>query len=280
MIQNSPLSPNAPIGLVAGRGNLPLLILEACRQAGRRVSILAHHGQTPRETAEKADHIWLSLGQVGHAFDFLKSQGLSDIVMAGAFSRPSLRDLKTDWTGMKLLPRFLALRSQGDAALLDLLRDILTERGLRIHAPQNLLKTLIRAPGSYSSRTPTDKEKEAIDKGFEALKTLSLLDVGQALVMQGPRLLGIEGAEGTDNLIRRCKDLALSGPLRPLLVKAAKVGQDLRLDPPVLGPDTLACARDADFSGLAFHAPTTLVLDAKKMRRMADESNLLIWGSP
>lgn len=272
-------NPNVPLGIIAGSGAIPSLIIQSCRRAGRPVFVLAYHGHTDAGTVEGVPHAWLGLGEVGKALSLFREANIREVVFAGGVHRvrPSLRELSVDRKGWVLLSR-IGLRWSGDNKILTTIGAFLEEEGFSLKSPQELFPPLVSAPGALGKVLPNDAEQADIHKAMEALKHLSVLDVGQGLAIQGGLILGIEAAEGTDQCIARCGALQRSGEAPAIYVKCAKKGQDEKIDLPVIGPTTVEHLAAAKFRGLAFQPEKTLILFPELMRARADEANIFLWG--
>jgi DUF1009 family protein len=267
--------------LIAGSGHLPRVLRDALHAQGQPFHLLAFKGTTDPQTPEGTSHLWASLGEIGRVLHFLKQNNVTHLVMAGKFERPSLSNLKVDWKGAAWLAQLAAHTQKsglGDDALLQFLAQKLEGEGFVIRAPQDILHSLKAASGVLTTTSPSDEALKDIKLGFHVLHTLSPLDMGQAVVVQEGVILGVEGAEGTDALITRCGLLHKEGALGGVLVKGAKRQQDDRLDPPVIGPQTLLRAQEAGLSGIAFEAGRTLLLEEERLVALADQAGLFLVG--
>jgi len=311
----SPTTPPSilpPVGLMAGAGALPRMLLAALKRTGVPCVLLAFDGQTDPQTVEDfcsqglcptgpsldgaspngsspqtPHYIWLGLGQVGRALSFLKSHGVKTLTMAGKFQRPSLSTLKVDWKGALWMAQMPKTGMLGDDRVLRFLAGKFEEEGFAIVSPQQIQETLLAPQGVLTHAAPSEEDWHAIQLGLEVLRALSPLDVGQAVVVQRRVVLGIEGVEGTDGLIQRCGALAKGrdvwgevshGQGGPLLIKTAKSTQDDRLDFPGLGPQTVIYAQQAGFRGIAFEAGRALLLEAGAMIQACNEAGMFLVG--
>ena len=249
--------------LVAGSGTLPQILAQAL-WARKTPFVVLVYAQTSRALLKtlqdnQTPSLEVGLGQVGRALRFLKVHNATKLVMAGAFKRPSFKELKVDLKGSVWLAGLLK-QDQGDDSLLRFISKKIKAEGLEIISPQDLLAPLSAPAGLLTKSAPIEADHKAIEKGFEALAALSPFDVGQSLVMLDQAIVGIEGREGTDQLIQRCALFQKPGQ-RLILLKAPKATQDLALDPPVVGPQTIALLLKHAFAGVAIEAHQTLLLD-------------------
>lgn len=262
------------IGIIAGGGLLPQRLIEACERRDIDPFVVAFDGATAPETYAHHNHILTRIGAAGLIINTLKSHHIADLVFIGGVRRPTLRDLRPD---LRALPFFLrmALRSLGDDGLLKAMRKELEREGFSLHPIYDFVPELLAGQGPLGARDIHDGDCADITRAAEILRVLSPCDVGQAVVMQAGLVLGVEAAEGTDALIERCGGLKRPGR-GPILVKMAKVGQDEALDMPTIGPETVARARDAGFSGIVIESRRTLVLDPDRVAALADEAGMYV----
>ena len=264
------------LGIVAGGGELPARLIEVCRDGGREVFVLAFEGQTNPATVEGVDHAWTHLGQAGSALEVLRSAGVEELVMVGSIQRPSFRSLRPDRRSARFLAKVGANRL-GDDGLLSAVVTALEEEGFRVIGPDDILKDLVAPPGCYGSVEPDEQARRDIERGVAAAKALGAKDEGQAVVVQQDVVLGVETAEGTDALLRRCAGLRRAGP-GGVLVKIRKPQQETRVDLPTIGPRTLDSAFAAGLRGIAVEAGGTLVVDRQAVARKADAAGLFVIG--
>ena len=164
-----------------------------------------------------------------------------------------------------------------DGSVLGAIAAALEAEGLRVVAPEAFAVSLAAEARAYSARTPDAAERTDIARGFDAARALGSLDVGQAVVVQQGRVIGVEAAEGTDALIERCAALLSPGE-GGVLVKACKPGQDIRIDLPTIGPGTVDGAARAGLAGIAVGAGRALILDSDEVARLADAANIFVIG--
>ena len=267
----------APLGLVAGTGDLPRRLAEACRAQGRPLFVLALKGVTDPALAATAPHAWVKLGAVGTALDTLRGAGVREIVLAGPVPRPSFGSLGLDLRTLRLLAD-AGRGGLGDDGLLSMIVRELEREGFNVVAPEAVLGGLAAAVGPLGRVVPDAGQEADIALGLRVTRALGALDVGQAAVVQGGRVLGVEAAEGTDALIARCAGLGAGRG--GVLVKAAKPQQERRVDLPAIGPGTVAAAARAGLAGIAVEAGASLIIDAAATREAADTAGLFVVAVP
>jgi DUF1009 family protein len=263
------------LGILAGTGELPRRLVEACRAAGREVFVVTFEGENENRELAGAPGATLPLGAVGRTFEALRQAGCTEVVMAGRFRRPALTSLRPDLRGARLLPKIV--RAGGDDALLRVLASEIESEGFRVIGPEDVLPRLLASRGPLGAKRPTAADERDIARGVAVLKALSPFDVGQAVVVEGERVLGIEGPEGTDALIDRSRAFR-SQPGKGFLVKMMKAGQDARVDRPAIGPGTVERISAAGLAGIACEAGATLIIDAVAVGERADALGVFLTG--
>ncbi|MGP8051872.1 MAG: LpxI family protein [Desulfobaccales bacterium] len=262
------------IGLIAGKGQFPLLFAQAARARGARIIAAAHRGETDPALAELVQALhWVYVGQLGKIIRFFKDAGVQRAVMAGGITRGRLfRDFRPDLRALSVVRRAGAGR---DDRLLQAVAAELEKEGITIAPSTLFLDQLLTPPGKLSKRTPTREEFLDIDLGFRLAKEIGRLDVGQCVVVRRRVVVAMEAVEGTDECIRRAG--ALAGP-GAVVVKVSKPNQDLRFDVPAVGPDTIRSMVDARAAVLAIEAGKTLTFDRPLMLAAAQPARIAIWG--
>ena len=251
------------IGLIAGKGQFPLLFAQAARQQGAAVIAVAHRGETdPALASLVAELHWIHVGQLGKIIRIFKAAGVRQAVMAGGISRGRLfREFRPDWRALGVIRRAGAGQ---DDRLLRAVADEMATEGITIAPSTLFLNDLLATPGPLSRRSPTPAELADINLGVQAARELGRLDIGQCAVVRRQVVVALETIEGTDETIRRGG--ALAGP-GAVVVKMSKPGQDLRFDVPAVGLDTIATMREVKAAALAIEAGKTLIFDGPEMRR-------------
>ena len=265
------------LGIIAGGGPLPGLIARACEGEGREILVIAFEGETDPATCAGHAHRWLGLGAVGALLKSLRQADCGEVVLAGSIRRPSLSSIKVDLRGMRLMGRVARAKAKGDDTLLSLVIAELEEEGFTVVGADDLIATLCAPIGVIGERTPDEDAERDIAIGIEAARALGAQDIGQAVVVQAGRVLGVEGVEGTDRLIERCAALQETGP-GAVLVKMRKPGQERRADLPTIGAGTIERLAEAGFQGVAVEAGETLILERTQAVARADEHGVFMVG--
>jgi DUF1009 family protein len=264
------------LGILAGGGELPALLIQACRRRGWDFHVLALNGHADPAQIGDAPHDWVRLGGLGHFRDLLKERQVDRIVFCGKVERPRVSDLAMDWRTVLFLAR-IGGRLISDNRLLEAIVREVESWGVAVIGAADVEPSLLAREGPYGALIPTKEEGEAIALGFAAAREAGRRDVGQAAVVQGNRVLDTEGTDGTNALIKRCADLQQGGR-GAILVKARKPQQQMRSDPPVIGLATLQQAAAAGFRGIAIESGGALVLESAALGQAADAAGMFIIG--
>ncbi|QEX17164.1 UDP-2,3-diacylglucosamine pyrophosphatase [Hypericibacter terrae] len=263
------------LGIIAGAGSLPRRIADRCAAQGRHFHLLLLDGH-----ADPALHAGLTfqtvrLGAAGEMFERMREAGCREVVFAGKVERPSWRALRPDWRATKFIAEFAFRADKGDNALMAAIVATCEAEGFKVRAPAELLGESQMPPGPLGRLSPDGPQRDDIRLGITVARAIGRLDVGHAVVVQAGLVLGVEAAEGTDRLIERCGALRRDG-VGPILIKLRKPQQEIRADPPTIGPATVACAAAAGFSGIAIEAGGTLVIDPEATVADADRAGLFL----
>jgi UDP-2,3-diacylglucosamine hydrolase len=274
----------APFCLVCGAGKLPLEAAREARAAGREPFLVGLVGSAEREI-EAFPHLWVRLGEVGKLFSALKTRGVAEVGFLGAVTRPDLADLLPDWGAIVRAGEIAKLFRGGDDALLRGVAGLFESEGFRVVGPRDFAPGLLAPPGEIVAGVPDEEARADIAFGARLLDAMSPFDIGQGAVVSAERALAIEAAEGTDRMLARVAELRASGRLRlkgkaGVFVKAAKRGQDVRLDLPAVGPQTIAAAKRAQLLGLAVAAGEVLIADRAAFVKDAAAAGLFVYGWP
>ncbi len=264
------------LGVLAGGGRLPARVIEAARTSGREVFAIAFEGHTDPATVAAVPHAWVRLGAVGDSLRLLREASVAEICLAGPVKRPSLAELRPDWRGAQFLAR-IGARAFGDDGLLSAVVKEIEVEGFRVIGADDVLGELLAPEGALGRVAAPPEAAADVARGLAVLRALGPLDVGQAVIVQQGVVLGIEAAEGTAALLARIAPLRKDG-FGGVLVKAAKPGQERRVDLPAIGADTIAQAVAAGLAGIALEAGRTLVIDREAAVAAADAAGLFVVG--
>lgn len=279
----------AKLGLIAGNGRFPFLLLDAARAHGLSVVVAAIKEETDPEIDGRAalDPLvrvhWMSLGELSRLIETFRAEGVSRAVMAGQVRHKQIfSSIRPDWRLAKLL---LSLRTRNTDMLLGAVAKVLGDEGIELISSTAYLEPLLAKPGVMTSRSPTEQETADIEYGLTVARGIAGFDLGQTVVVAAQACVAVEAMEGTDATISRAGELfrtlgeGESTLLRSLtVVKVAKPNQDMRFDVPVVGLPTVQIMRAAGASCLCVEAGRTLLFDQAAMVRLADEAGITILG--
>jgi UDP-2,3-diacylglucosamine hydrolase len=268
------------IGLIAGNGRFPFLVLQGARSLGHDVTIVAikEEAFTDLETTARdvrAEFHWVSLGQLGKCIKILKTAGISQAVMAGQVKHVKIfSGIMPDLTLVSVLTR---LKARNTDALISAVAEVMRGEGIELMDSTRFLQPLLARPGTLTDRIPNEQEHEDFQFGYRIADAIAALDIGQTIAVKHKAVVAVEAMEGTDEVIGRAGHLAGPGVR---IVKVAKPNQDMRFDVPVIGIATIQAMRIAGASALSIDAERTLVLDGEHVFKSANEAGITIVGRP
>ena len=281
------------LGLIAGNGKFPFLILDAARAQGFEVVVAAIREEAfPEIESHGAASVhWLSLGELSKLIDTFKAEGVTRAVMAGQVKHKQMFSaIKPDWRLAKLL---LSLGTRNTDSLLGAVAKVLADEGIMLENSTALLEPLLAKTGVLTKRVPSAQERKNIEYGRAVGRRLAEYDIGQTVVIAEAACVAVEAMEGTDATIERAGQLMRSleresefeseskGEVSTLsraltVVKVAKPTQDMRFDVPVIGVKTIETMARAGATCLAVDAGQCLLLDGEAMTRAADEAGIAV----
>lgn len=266
------------LGVLAGGGQLPARVIAACRRRERPYFVIAFRGFTDPATVEATPHAWVALEAVGSILRRLHDEAVEEVVLAGPVRRPeNWLALRPDWRAIRLLLKMFR-DWRGDNHVLSLVVRELEGEGFRVVGAEAVAPELLMPLGPISMRRADERLEKDIAVGVAAARDLGKRDRGQAVIVSGGRVLGLETAGGTAALLTgSIRDPATRGGV---LVKIAKPGQDRRVDLPSVGLDTVHQAAAAGLAGIALEAGGSLVIGRDEVARAADEAGLFVIGVP
>jgi DUF1009 family protein len=283
------------LGLIAGNGRFPFLVLEAARAQGLRVVVAAIREETDPEMDERARmdagvavH-WMSLGELSKLIETFQREGVTRAVMAGQVKHKQIFSaIRPDWRLAKLL---LNLRTRNTDMLLGAVAKVLEDEGILLESSTGFLEPLLAPAGVLTARLPDESERADMKYGLRVARGVAGFDLGQTVVVAAGACIAVEAMEGTDATILRAGEIfrtlegeestSAAAPIltrRLTVVKVAKPNQDMRFDVPVVGVPTVAAMSAAGASCLCVEAGRTLVFDRPAMVVAADAAGIAIVG--
>lgn len=265
----------AKLGIIAGGGPLPAEIANLHVKQWGGVCIAALEGEADISLIIGHPHRQFPVGSVGGLLDYFTENNIKDIVIIGKINRPDLKSVKVDLAGSRLIGRILKEKFLGDDNILKIIVDFLEQKGFKIIFPGELLKISGYSECYNTNKHPSNEDQRDIQVGKRVLDALGTLDIGQSVIVADGYVLGMEAAEGTDNLIRRCESLRKTSK-GGVLVKKAKQGQDLRLDLPTVGPDTAFYLAKHGYKGLTIAAGEVIIVKPEETIQLLNKSGLFL----
>jgi DUF1009 family protein len=278
------------LGLIAGNGQFPFLLLDAARALGLRVVVAAIKEETSPEMNERAAREpegvsvhWLSLGELSRLIEMFKSEGVTRAMMAGQVKHKQIfSSIRPDWRLAKLL---LNLRTRNTDMLLGAVAKVLEDEGITLMSSTAFLEPMLAPVGVLTDRGPDEMERGDIEYGLKVARGIAGFDLGQTVVIAAGACVAVEAMEGTDATIARAGEIfrtlgeeASTLERRLTVVKVAKPNQDMRFDVPVVGVPTIDAMRAAGATCLCVEAGRTLLFDRVAMIAAANADGIAILG--
>ena len=283
--------PDKKLGLIAGNGRFPFLLLEAARAHGLEVVVAAIREETDPEMDMRAAQdpgmrvYWMSLGELSRLIETFQREGVRHAVMAGQVRHKQIfSSIRPDWRLAKLL---LSLSTKNTDMLLGAIARVLADEGIELVSSTAYLEPLLARPGVLTARAPSEAEQLDIAYGRRVGDAVAGFDIGQTVVIASQACVAVEAMEGTDAAIERAGALlgGLEGEASTLarsltVVKVPKPKQDLRFDVPVVGVATVESMARAGATCLAIVAGRTLIFDLAVTVALADQAGISIVSTP
>lgn len=265
------------LGIIAGGGILPQILIDHCLNTKRDFFVLAIEGNADKALfSPLIPHKWIRIGQAGTGFKIFAEEKIEEVVMIGTIRRPSLADLVPDLRTAAFFAR-IGMKSLGDDGILRALVKEIEKEHIRVLGIHEVLPQLLAREGNLTKHKPDKQAQADIKRGIEVALALGKLDVGQSVIVQQGLVLGVEGIEGTDELIKRCAGYKRKGD-GGVLVKLRKIQQDMRIDLPTIGTSTIENLHNAGMKGIAIHAGNALIVNESEVIELANKYKMFIVG--
>jgi DUF1009 family protein len=267
------------LGLIAGNGQFPFLVLDAARSLGHDVTVVAIKDEAFPEleaAAAKASASpvhWIGLGQLGKCLEILRDAGATQAVMAGQVKHTKI--FGGVIPDMTMLSVFTRLRARNTDALIAAVADVMREHGIELLDSTVFLSPLLARAGVLTRRAPTPDEENDLEFGYRMADSIAGLDVGQTICVKDRAVVAVEAMEGTDETIARAGRLAGRGFC---VIKVAKPNQDMRFDVPIVGLATIQAMRIAGAKVLSIDAGKTLIFDLDAFFASANDAGIAVVG--
>jgi DUF1009 family protein len=260
------------LGLIAGNGKFPFLVIEGAHRAGTEVAVAAIREETDPSIEKIADRlVWVGIGQLGKMLKFFKTEGVSQAIMAGQVKHVQI--FSNAIPDLRMLKMLLRLPKRNTDALIGAVASELASEGIELIDSTHFLKDQLPEVGTLTRRAPDDRERSDIEYGLQVAHEIARLDLGQTIVVRDRACVAIEAMEGTDAVIRRAGELVRG---RLTVVKTAKPDQDMRFDVPVVGVPTVETMAGAGATCLCLTAGKTLMFDRDAMIDLANKKKIAL----
>lgn len=263
------------LGLIAGGGTYPRRVADAWAKKGGEVFVVCIRDFADPSLFDGYPVMVERIGAAGNIISRLRAEGATTLALSGKARRPSLLSILPDaWTA-KAIARVGRSAFSGDDTLFRAVVNLLREEGFEVISPMSILGGVLVDPGLLAGPEPDATARQDIARGIAVLSALSPQDVGQAVVVQQGLVLGVEAIEGTDGLLARAAEQRREGP-GGVLVKMPKIGQEMRVDAPVIGTVTIQAAVAAGLRGIAIEAGGTVIADRADTLAAANAAGLFV----
>ncbi len=270
------MSENKKLGMIAGGGMMPVEIIKHCNATGREIVVVGLEPFANEEQLKDAPYTFAKIAEAGKMLKYFKNNNVYEIVLAGGIKRPSFKEMIPDWEGVKILTK-LAIKKMSDDNLFRAVMDEIDARGFKVVGIEEVVPDMLFQEGTYGKTKPTDDDMDDIRRGITVAKALGAVDVGQAVVVQEGMVLAVEAIEGTDMMLSRASMLKKDGKA-PVMVKVLKPGQDMRVDLPAIGLQTIEQLKKYGIGGIAVEAGGILLIERDAVINMADKEGIFILG--
>ena len=266
------------LGIIAGGGALPAILINNCEREGRNYFVIALQGQTPPELVSGRPHKWVRIGAGGRALTYLAENNISELVLVGSIVKPTLSELRPDtWTAKFLAGNIYRL---GDNKLLSrLLKYLEDEEGFKVLGVDELMPSLVMPARCLTRVSPSKSDLADIREGVKAAKELGNQDRGQGVIVDCGLILAREDQAGTDAMIDKIPPLSANQKPRGILVKVIKPKQERRVDLPTIGPGTIDAVVRAGLRGISIQARESLILDQHELVSRANSAGVFVVGT-
>jgi len=260
------------LGIIAGNGAYPRLLADSARKVGvKKIVAAAFTDETDSALKQHVDLIeWMRVGQLSRLLKFLREQNIHHAIMAGQIAPKNLFDLRPDWKALLLLAR---LKQRNAESIFAAIGDELAKIDVDLLPATTFLEDFLAPAGLIAGPKLTHREKEDVDLGWKIAKEIARLDIGQTVIVKNGTVVAVEALEGTNETIKRGGRLSRKGAL---VVKVAKLDQDMRFDVPVIGVETILVATDVKVRAIAVEAGRTLLLEKDVIVDLAERANISI----
>ena len=263
------------IGLIAGAGELPSIIARKLKEKDYFLTIVALEGLADENLIKYADiYEKMNIGKVGKIISFLKKNNVNELILTGKVPKKIIYETERIKPDMKALKMLLSAKMRGDNELLQIVENELLKEGIKLVELTKYCPELLTPEGVLTKKKPSKKEMEDILYGFNIAKKIGELDIGQTVVVKDKSVVAVEALEGTDETILRAGKYIED----TVVVKVSKPQQNLKLDPPAVGLQTIINMKTAKARVLALEAKRSIIIQRQDVVNMANEFDIIIIG--
>ena len=274
---------NKPVGIIAGNGKLPIELGRIIQSKGHDLQVIALEEEANPEIVEFSPN-WCNLGQIGKIINHFKDANCHDVLLVGGVEkRPNISSIIGDLGTIKRIPKILSTLRGGDITVLNGVIQIFEEEGFQVVGVQKYAPELLVEGGILTKSKPNTLSNSDISIAMKVAKSLGDFDIGQSVVVVGGRVIAVEAAEGTDMILQRCIELRETqrvnwDGMQGVLAKCVKQEQDLRVDLPTIGPETIRRVSAANLAGVVVSANTVIIIEREQTIAVANDANVFIQG--
>jgi DUF1009 family protein len=260
------------ICIIAGSGMLPFEVVKALDQNNIKYTIMIFDDiDYGGSILNHSDVIKIKIAKVGHIISEIKSRNIKNVVMVGGIKTPNLSAMIPDYLGSKLLANIAKSRIKGDNQIINCIEEFLNDHDINLVSVVDIAPNIANHDNCNSDEKTYKIYRGDIEIGVNFLNTISRFDVGQSVVVSDGRILGMEDVYGTENLIKRFDDYAdKKSKKKPILIKMPKLGQNMKIDIPTIGYDTIEQLKRANFGGLCISRNGLIILEKEKIMKNKD----------
>ncbi|NDE84808.1 MAG: LpxI family protein [Verrucomicrobia bacterium] len=263
----------AKIGLIAGRGIYPKMVLDGAKGKRIPLAVAALEGETdPRVAVQGKPTEWMRVGQLGRLVSFFKKAGVQEVIFAGQITPKRLFDLRPDFKALWILA---GLKERNAETLFGAVVRELEKAGMRVLPATTFVEDHLAGTGHLAGAKPPRHLSMDISFGWPLAKSLARMNIGQSLVVRKGTVMAVEGFDGTDATLKRGGEIAGQDAVA---IKVTSPGQDMRFDVPVIGPRTIQAAAAGRVSAIVVEAGKTLILGGKEVQQLAVRHKICVWG--
>mgnify|MGYP001139995994 CR=1 FL=1 len=263
------------IGLISGAGELPLIIAKTLKEKGYSLTIIALEGLADKKLSKYADiYERINIGKVGKIISFLKKNNIRELILTGKVPKKIIYETERIKPDMKALKMLFSAKMRGDNELLQMVENELLKDGIKIVELTEYCPELLTPQGVLTKKKPSKKDMEDILYGFNVAKKIGELDIGQTVVVKDKSVIAVEALEGTDETILRAGKYVED----TVVVKVSKPQQNLKLDPPAVGLQTIMNMKAAKAKVLALEAKKSIIIQKEEVIKKANEFDIIIIG--